>query len=903
MGVQFRGRLKLHRTKAIVASVAIVSAAAAPYVGNRIVSAFAATTIDSCGYPTGSSPALSATTFNESTVVDWAQVNGVGASATVSVFSNDESGILLGVSQGGSTVTPFASTTLAAPGLALSGQTTLSQALVLNQSYTTIQVSATNFAITNGDTLTLKSGSTSKALKAVGNFPAGSTTITVQSFTANLAYPVGSTVTDAALSYTSVPVAALPFAVAANDSITIGSNLKVTAVAPGAAAGATSIPVKLFKNNASYAAGTVVSDAAVVNEHVASPAVGTANLDPAHRPQYPALFLTRVPAGTAANTQQAGDWQQGPTPNGNLPGNLSAGVPFVDDVFGQWATATQSGSTYSSVQPSASNGWNLGPGSDTPTNPGGFANLNNEGHGNEMRWNVSNLHDYTGATLTPGTYKVQIMTHDGDQNNTGGDVGEVCAILTIPGTPTLNTTITSVDPNGGTSTGQSNAGVIVPVGSQITDTASIPATAGLGNATGTIDFKLYSPSSSCTTTPVFSDLGRALTNANPAVATSSPAYTVSNSPGVTYTWQDKYHSTSSNYLDATEACGTETVTTADARVILTPQEATNAVGNAHTFTATLQLNADGTHWTTITDDGATITFTLGPSGNHASFVNGNTCTTTNGSCTVQVNDSTAETITLHASSTFGAGDEGVLGTFTRATGSTGCTVSDATCDAVKHWVDARITLTPQSATNIVGNAHTFTATLQYTTDGTTWTTLTTDGDTINFTLPAPAGSATFVGGVHQCTTTAGSCSVSVNDSVAETITVHATSTFNAGGATEAFTRSTGGATCTTADATCDASKTFVKPGTTLTVSDQLTGLPPGATGTVTYTAYDNNSCSSGQLFTETDTIVTAGTAPSSQSITVGPGQSVFFKVVYTGSGTGNFGTFTSPCTAETASSS
>ncbi len=50
---------------------------------------------DTCGYPTGAG--LSATVFNESTLSRWISVYGSGSSAQVAVFSNDESGILLGV--------------------------------------------------------------------------------------------------------------------------------------------------------------------------------------------------------------------------------------------------------------------------------------------------------------------------------------------------------------------------------------------------------------------------------------------------------------------------------------------------------------------------------------------------------------------------------------------------------------------------------------------------------------------------------------------------------------------------------------------------------------------------------------------------------------------------------------
>ena len=61
------------------------------------------------------------------------------------------------------------------------------------------------------------------------------------------------------------------------------------------------------------------------------------------RPYYPALYITnrsarRVPVerrGTPS-AQAVGDWQQGGTPR-----NISAGGPFVNDVFGTWVVGTQ----------------------------------------------------------------------------------------------------------------------------------------------------------------------------------------------------------------------------------------------------------------------------------------------------------------------------------------------------------------------------------------------------------------------------------------------------------------------------------------------------------------------------------------------------------------------------------
>ena len=149
--------------------------------------------------------------------------------------------------------------------------------------------------------------------------------------------------------------------------------------------------------------------------HVPSPSLGdTSATDPFGRPLYPALFVTNVTSNTNST---AGDWQQGGAP-----------TRFLSDVFGTWATGQMASGTYHRDTLPAKNGWTLGAGSDTPS--AGFAALGNEGYGTEFSWNVSAL------GLQPGnTYRFQVMTHDGDQNNSGGDVGEACARLTIPGNP------------------------------------------------------------------------------------------------------------------------------------------------------------------------------------------------------------------------------------------------------------------------------------------------------------------------------------------------------------------------------------------------------------------------------------------------------------------------------------
>ncbi|HET6810399.1 MAG TPA: hypothetical protein VFH50_05250 [Acidimicrobiales bacterium] len=181
--------------------------------------------------------------------------------------------------------------------------------------------------------------------------------------------------------------------------------------------------------------------------HVQNPSLGdTAATDPSGRPLHPALFVTDITSNASSNV---GDWQQGGAP-----------VRFLSDVFGTWATGQMTAGGFQRDTLPAKNSWSLGAGSDTPS--AGFSALGNEGYGTEFSWNVSAL------GLQPGhTYRFQVMTHDGDQNKSGGDVGEACANLTIPGLP-ATPAVTVDKTNNASGTGFSktstapNAGASVP---------------------------------------------------------------------------------------------------------------------------------------------------------------------------------------------------------------------------------------------------------------------------------------------------------------------------------------------------------------------------------------------------------------------------------------------------------
>ena len=144
------------------------------------------------------------------------------------------------------------------------------------------------------------------------------------------------------------------------------------------------------------------------------------------RPLWPALFITDLTVN--GPTSRAGDWQQGGT--GRPPSK----------VCGTWKSATRTvdktvNPPRITVTPTADpvkNNWSLGTGSNTP--PGGFATLTDEGYGAQISWFVNDLR------LIPGhTYRLQFMVHDGDQNKTGGDVGQNCTTIRIPGNSCAST--------------------------------------------------------------------------------------------------------------------------------------------------------------------------------------------------------------------------------------------------------------------------------------------------------------------------------------------------------------------------------------------------------------------------------------------------------------------------------
>jgi hypothetical protein len=156
------------------------------------------------------------------------------------------------------------------------------------------------------------------------------------------------------------------------------------------------------------------------------PQIGCVDVtDPAGRPLWPALFITDLTAN--GPNSRAGDWQCG-------------GQPFQPtSVCGVWKMFDPTLKNGGSVDPPA-NHQNLGAGADPyPPLPDSTCNCtgiqhctcNAENYGAEVRWDIATL--VSQGMLLPGhSYRLQVMVHDGDQNQVGGDVGQQCVNVRIP---------------------------------------------------------------------------------------------------------------------------------------------------------------------------------------------------------------------------------------------------------------------------------------------------------------------------------------------------------------------------------------------------------------------------------------------------------------------------------------
>jgi hypothetical protein len=252
-----------------------------------------------------------------------------------------------------------------------------------------------------------------------------------------------------------------------------------------------------------------------------------------------------------------------------------------------------------------------------------------------------------------------------------------------------------------------------------------------------------------------------------------------------------------------ESCG--------ANISIAP-DAVNAVNDPHTFTVTVTKKV-GSTTTGVSGVKPTVTLTTS-NGATLTNVDKSDCETTgtdaNGQCDVIFSSSSAGVVTGHATATVVIDGTNFPVATDGSAGNTG--------DAVKRFVDAKLSLSPLSDTNGITEDHVVTATVSQddglaanATGGDSVTGFGTagvpNGTTVTFSLPAAdnTAGAVFKNGVSTCTTTSGSCSITITSNTAGSVNIHATTTFSVGGIN--LTRATGPGVGTNAGD--DATKTFV----------------------------------------------------------------------------------------------
>lgn len=133
-------------------------------------------------------------------------------------------------------------------------------------------------------------------------------------------------------------------------------------------------------------------------------------VDGAGRPLAPGLYLTDLTVNGV--NSRAGDWQQGGTPvsPNALYGTWKGALVTIDNTHNPATTK---------LTPAADPAKNhkiVGTGGLNP--PPGAQDF---GFSSDIVWNISN------PPFIPGhDYRAQVIVHDGDQNKTGGDVGQAC---------------------------------------------------------------------------------------------------------------------------------------------------------------------------------------------------------------------------------------------------------------------------------------------------------------------------------------------------------------------------------------------------------------------------------------------------------------------------------------------
>ena len=143
--------------------------------------------------------------------------------------------------------------------------------------------------------------------------------------------------------------------------------------------------------------------------------LGLANaIDPAGRPLRPGLYFTDI---TADHNLKTGDWQMGndnPVAPTAIYGTWKAAIITIDN------TKTPSVTSLVNRSDPQQNHKVVGPGGTNPP-----ASAIDNGYSTDNQWTLSTLVSQ-GVLVSGHAYRAQFIVHDGDQNKSGGDVGQAC---------------------------------------------------------------------------------------------------------------------------------------------------------------------------------------------------------------------------------------------------------------------------------------------------------------------------------------------------------------------------------------------------------------------------------------------------------------------------------------------
>jgi len=410
---------------------------------------------------------------------------------------------------------------------------------------------------------------------------------------------------------------------------------------------------------------------------------------------------------------------------------------------------------------------------------------------------------------------------------------EICATSILPGcsSNTNNSQATaSADinpiPTTATTAIQSNGGTVTAVESGATVSDNITVSSDIPNQPappGNVNLQFFTNAqcsgSSLASTEVTLDGNGQAFNALP----EGPL-----APGF-YGYLAHYEGSADGAYLASHDDQCEPLRVVDANIQITPQQATDPVGDNHTLTGHVNVN-DGSG-TANAPDGTVINFSLTNSGGAtATFVGPSSCTTSGGtgSCTVVISSPTAGSTSINATTTLSVAGVSL-------TRSTGDSKTGDSPDATKVWInpDANIQISPQSAQDPVGDTHTLTGHVNVAPDAVTFSNA-PDGTLITFSIVSGPGS--FVGGVNTCTTSGGtgSCTVQITSAVAGTTVIRAATDVTVSGVSLHRETNDGH----TGDSS-DANKTWIPPGgiiapTQTTCNDVLNGTA-STLGQINYT--------------------------------------------------------------------